>query len=129
MDPARQATTLARALEDPVRTVRIEAASRLAGELTRHLSGTQRTRYETVLAEYEGNGIGKRLLMHAVDWLRSIGFQQPWLAASPDPLTRAHGFYRALGWQPMGQFLENGDEILALTPDRAIPATCEEKGC
>ena len=52
-DPARLAATLARALEDPVRTVRIEAASRLAGDLTTHLTGPQRKQYERVLGEYE----------------------------------------------------------------------------
>ena len=73
-----------------------------------------------VLPEYEGNGIGTRLLSHVVEWLRSMGFQQPWLAASPDPRIRAHGFYRALGWQPSGRSLGNGDEILVFKPN-----TCE----
>jgi GNAT superfamily N-acetyltransferase len=67
-----------------------------------------------VLSGYEGNGIGKRLLSCVVDWLRSAGFEQPWLAASPDPHIRAHGFYRALGWKPTGRALENRDEILQL---------------
>jgi tetratricopeptide (TPR) repeat protein len=52
-DPGKLAAALARALEDPVRTVRIEAAARLAGELERHLSSAQRKRHETVLGEYE----------------------------------------------------------------------------
>ena len=72
-----------------------------------------------VLPDYEGKGIGSRLLSHTVEWLRSMGFQRPWLAASPDPRIRAHGFYRALGWQPTGRSLENGDEILVLEPDVA----------
>jgi len=67
-----------------------------------------------VLAEYEGLGIGKRLLSHVVTWLYSVGSAQPWLAASPDPGIRAHGFYRSLGWRHSGQVLENGDEILQL---------------
>jgi GNAT superfamily N-acetyltransferase len=73
-----------------------------------------------VLPEYEGRGIGSRLLSHVVDWLRSSGHARPWLAASPDPEIRAHGFYRALGWQPTGRTLDNGDEILVLEP--AVPA-------
>ncbi len=72
-----------------------------------------------VLPEYESNGIGRRLLSHVVEWLRSTGFPQPWLAASPDPGIRAHGFYRALGWRPDGRSLENGDEILVLEPLRS----------
>lgn len=69
-----------------------------------------------VLPEYEGKGIGFRLLAWVVEWLRSLGFEQPWLAASPDPGIRAHGFYRALGWKPTGQTHENGDEILEFAP-------------
>lgn len=65
-----------------------------------------------VLPEYEGRGVGKRLLSHAVDWLRSRGFGRVWLAASPDPAARAHGFYRSQGWRPTGERQENGDEIL-----------------
>jgi GNAT superfamily N-acetyltransferase len=79
-----------------------------------------------VLPEYEGMGIGKRLLSHVVEWLRSAGFERPWLAASPDPSIRAHGFYRALGWQHNGQVLANGDEILHLQPNNALQATCED---
>ena len=81
-----------------------------------------------VLPEYEGHGIGTRLLSQVVEWLRSMGFQQPWLAASPDPRIRAHGFYRALGWQPSGRALENGDEILKLSLDNASQPTCEDTG-
>jgi GNAT superfamily N-acetyltransferase len=72
-----------------------------------------------VLPEYEGHGIGTRLLSHAVAWLRAMGFQRPWLTVSPDLRIRTHGFYRALGWQPTGRPLDNGDEILILDPDNA----------
>lgn len=77
-----------------------------------------------VLPEYEGKGVGKRLLSHVVEWLRAMGCRQPWLTASPDPRTRAHGFYRALGWQPDGRSLENGDEFLVLKPNGMLPPTC-----
>jgi len=69
-----------------------------------------------VLPEYEGKGIGKRLLCEAVVWLRSRGASRVWLAASPDPAVRAHGFYRAQGWRPTGERQQNGDEILVLDP-------------
>ncbi len=36
-----------------------------------------------------------------------------WLAASPNPEIRAHGFYRENGWIPNGKVLDNGDEIQA----------------
>ncbi len=67
-----------------------------------------------VLPEYEGRGVGSKLLAHVVEWLRSIGFNTLWLAASSDAATRAHGFYRSLGWRPSGKIDENGDEILVL---------------
>lgn len=67
-----------------------------------------------VLPEYESRGIGTNLLAHVVEWLRSVGFNTVWLAASPNAATRAHGFYRSLGWRPSGKIHENGDEILVL---------------
>jgi GNAT superfamily N-acetyltransferase len=73
-----------------------------------------------VLPQYEALGIGKNLLSRVVEWLGALGFKQPWLAASPDPNVRAHGFYRSLGWRPTGRVLENGDEILQLQ------TTCED---
>lgn len=69
-----------------------------------------------VLSDFEGKGFGSQLLLRVVQWLRSVGFDQPWLSASPIQDIRAHGFYRALGWQPNGKTLENGDEILVLSP-------------
>ena len=51
-EPGRLAALLAGALEDPVRVVRMEAANRLAGPLTRFLSSAQLKRHEAVLDEY-----------------------------------------------------------------------------
>jgi GNAT superfamily N-acetyltransferase len=67
-----------------------------------------------VLADYEGQGIGKRLLARVVEALREAGCARIWLSATTDPAMRAHGFYRALGWQPTGETLANGSEILIL---------------
>jgi GNAT superfamily N-acetyltransferase len=67
-----------------------------------------------VLPDYERKGIGTYLLSRVVEWLRSVGSNTIWLAASPDPRTRAHGFYRSLGWRPNGKTEQNGDEILVL---------------
>ena len=68
-----------------------------------------------VLPEYERQGIGKSLLSLVVDWLRSFNPTRVWLGASPNPETRAYGFYRALGWRPIGETDTNGDEILVLS--------------
>jgi GNAT superfamily N-acetyltransferase len=67
-----------------------------------------------VLADYEGRGIGKRLLASVVEALRAAGCGTLWLAASSNPAARSHGFYRHLGWRPTGRKLENGEEILTL---------------
>jgi len=67
-----------------------------------------------VLPAYEGRGIGKRLLNQVVERVLSGGASRVWLAAAADPLVRAHGFYRALGWRPTGDKAANGDEILEL---------------
>jgi ribosomal protein S18 acetylase RimI-like enzyme len=65
-----------------------------------------------VLPQYEGCGIGKRLLSLLTHSLHRSGCSSLWLSASPNPEIRAHGFYRANGWRPNGRVLENGDEIL-----------------
>ncbi len=68
-----------------------------------------------VLPDFERRGIGIRLLENVVDALRSKGLASFWLACSPDPKVRSHGFYRANGWSPSGKRLDNGDEILERT--------------
>jgi secondary thiamine-phosphate synthase enzyme len=67
-----------------------------------------------VLPAFEGRGIGKTLLSLAVEWLRSFTPARVWLGASSDPATRSYGFYRSLGWRPVGEKDTHGDEILAL---------------
>lgn len=51
-----------------------------------------------VLREYEGNGIGKRLLSVVEEWLWSEGWTEIWLTTDLDETIRAVGFYRHLGW-------------------------------
>jgi len=46
--------------------------------------------------EFERQGLGRRLLDTAVDWLWSQGRTQLWLTTTPG--TRAQGFYEAAGW-------------------------------
>lgn len=65
-----------------------------------------------VLPDYEGASVGSKLLALVSDKLLSVGFSELYLAASPDPQIRAHGFYRRVGWQPTQTYDKNGDEIL-----------------
>jgi GNAT superfamily N-acetyltransferase len=66
-----------------------------------------------VLPDYEGTGIGRELLSRVQAWLFSTGHAGIWLLANPDPKTRAHGFYRKLGWKATGA-MQGEDEVLTL---------------
>jgi ribosomal protein S18 acetylase RimI-like enzyme len=55
----------------------------------------------TVIAvrpEFEGQGIGSRLLAAVEAWLGSLGWAELWLWTSADAKTRAYGFYGRQGW-------------------------------
>jgi GNAT superfamily N-acetyltransferase len=54
-----------------------------------------------VLAEYEGRGLGSRLLTLALDWLWDSGAERVWLSTSPG--TRAARFYAKRGWSQTGE--------------------------
>jgi GNAT superfamily N-acetyltransferase len=60
---------------------------------------------------YEGQGIGKRLLGLATDWLFDHGAARVVLGTAPD--TRADQFYRAQGWS-RGELLANGEIFYSL---------------
>ena len=53
-----------------------------------------------VLPEYEGRGLGSRLLDLALQWLWDNGAELVWLTTSPD--TRAARFYAHRCWVPVG---------------------------
>lgn len=57
---------------------------------------------------YAGRGYGRRLLEAAVAWLWAQGLETVWLSTGAEAGTRAHGFYRHLGWEPAGK-LPNGE--------------------
>jgi ribosomal protein S18 acetylase RimI-like enzyme len=69
-----------------------------------------------VLPDFEGKGIGRRLLTLVTEELRSAGCCKLWLTTSSDPSVRAHGFYRSLGWKPTGERFDAGAEVLVLEP-------------
>ncbi|HKE40646.1 MAG TPA: GNAT family N-acetyltransferase [Casimicrobiaceae bacterium] len=51
-----------------------------------------------VLPEFEGNGIGAKLMSFAEEWLWSNGWTRAWLTTDIDVSLRAYGFYRKRGW-------------------------------
>jgi ribosomal protein S18 acetylase RimI-like enzyme len=67
-----------------------------------------------LLPDYEGRGIGKTLLSHVVENLRSLGFRRLFLGCSKNPDHRSYGFYRHLGWRSTGTFDSHSDEVLEL---------------
>ncbi len=66
-----------------------------------------------VAPEYEGRGVGKTVLAHTQNWLFSLGYEEIWLLANPDPNVRASGFYEKLGWWATGVMKEH-DQVLKL---------------
>ena len=62
-------------------------------------SGTGEMWVIAVLPDYEGRGIGARLLELVERWLWARGWQESWLTTAIDPSLRAYGFYRKYGWE------------------------------
>ena len=67
-----------------------------------------------LLPDWEGRGIGKKLLGMTVADLAKLGLQRLFLGCSCDPKVRSYGFYRHLGWKSTGTFDSNNDEVLEL---------------
>jgi GNAT superfamily N-acetyltransferase len=74
--------------EEGARVVGFSMADRRTGEMW----------VIAVLPEFEGRGVGARLLQSVEDWLWSQGWSEAWLTTSIDPALRAYGFYRKQGW-------------------------------
>jgi ribosomal protein S18 acetylase RimI-like enzyme len=51
-----------------------------------------------LLPEYEGRGIGGKLMQEAESWLAQSGCTTAWLTTDVDQALRAYGFYRHRGW-------------------------------
>jgi len=67
-----------------------------------------------VLPEFEGQGIGRELLILLLDWYYSKTTDTIWLSTAPK--TRAADFYRSFGWKEAG-LLPNGEMKFELTAD------------
>lgn len=90
---------------------------RVEGRLVGYCFGDARTDEVVVLAllpEYEGSGLGRRLLERVVQHLRALGHTRLFLGCSADPEVRSYGFYRHLGWRDTGETDALGDQILEL---------------
>ncbi|MBB4845660.1 ribosomal protein S18 acetylase RimI-like enzyme [Paucibacter oligotrophus] len=65
-----------------------------------------------LLPEFEGQGLGRRLLQDMMAQLQAHGHQRLFLGCASDPRVRSHGFYRSLGWRSTGKRDKYGDEEL-----------------
>ena len=91
---------------------------RAEGKTVGYCFGDTRTGELVVLAllpDFEGLGIGRRLLGLVVELLRQRGHARLFLGCSSDPRVRSYGFYRHLGWQSTGEIDRHGDEVLELS--------------
>lgn len=67
-----------------------------------------------VLPAYEKQGLGRRLMHEAEQWLLAQGCAEVWLETDANPDVRAYGFYGHLGWQTAERTAE-GDVVLKKT--------------
>jgi ribosomal protein S18 acetylase RimI-like enzyme len=74
--------------DDAAEVVAFSMADRATGELL----------VIAVLPEYEGKGVGGRLMALAEGWLAQSGCRRAWLTTDLDTTLRAYGFYRKRGW-------------------------------
>ncbi|WP_205513336.1 GNAT family N-acetyltransferase [Longitalea arenae] len=67
-----------------------------------------------VQPEYEGQGVGRELLITLLDWYYSQTRETIWLSTAPD--TRAADFYRSFGFAETGK-MPNGEIRFELSAD------------
>lgn len=65
-----------------------------------------------VYPEFEGRGIGQKLLKILLEWYFNQKKENIWLSTAPN--TRAEGFYRKFGWKEMGK-QPNGETRFEMT--------------
>ena len=72
-----------------------------------------------MLPEYEGKGVGGKLMALAEEWLAASGCKRAWLTTDLNTTLRAYGFYRKRGWTDWK--IEKGLRWmeLSLPPDRS----------
>jgi ribosomal protein S18 acetylase RimI-like enzyme len=88
--------------EDPGRAVAFSMADSATGEFL----------VIAVLPEYEGRGVGGRLMALTEEWLAASGCERAWLTTDIDTTLRAYGFYRKRGWTDWK--IERGNRYMEL---------------
>jgi ribosomal protein S18 acetylase RimI-like enzyme len=67
-----------------------------------------------VLPDFEGKGIGNKLLQNILADLRTKGYSRSFLSCNPSSTSRSFGFYRHMGWKTTGNTDSYGDQILEM---------------
>ena len=88
--------------DDSGRVVAFSMADRATGEFL----------VIAVLPEYEGKGVGGKLMALAEEWLAASGCSRAWLTTDLDTSLRAYGFYRKRGW--VDWKIERGNRYMEL---------------
>ena len=70
-----------------------------------------------ILPDFEGRGIGSRLMDAVEGWLWSRGWPELWLWTSADPKLRAFTFYAKRGWA----VTETKDDVVYMKKPRPNP--------
>lgn len=104
-------TTLALAMQGTVKGWVCEVEDKVVGFAMGDSSNAELT-VIAVLSEYEGRGIGGRLLSEVENWLFSSGHSKLWLVTTPDSGFRAYNFYIAKGWVPTGEIFEEDEKFV-----------------
>jgi ribosomal protein S18 acetylase RimI-like enzyme len=101
--------SLAAAIQDSAKGWVCEIEDKIVGFVMGDKSSGELT-VLALLPEFEGGGIGKKLLGQVQDWLFAAGYEELWLVTSAEPAFRAYGFYQSQGWQPTGEINSDQDE-------------------
>ncbi len=116
--------SLVRDMETHIRGWLCETDGRVAGFAMGDATSGE-VQVVAVHPDFEGRGVGKRVLTAVCDWLFAAGHARIWLCANPDPDIRATGFYRTLGWRHAGA-MKGDDAILVLDrPEPSVPGKAE----
>jgi putative acetyltransferase len=64
-----------------------------------------------LLAEYQGKGLGYRMLQELLSFAREKGYKRVWLQTDPMYQTRALEFYKRIGFYEIPRYSERTDDI------------------
>jgi GNAT superfamily N-acetyltransferase len=68
---------------------------------------------------FEGHGLGKKLLLQAEAWLLEEGLHEAWLTTTNNPELRAYRFYQYMGWCITGE--EDDNNQVRFTKSLEVP--------